>query len=326
MGRHVKMVDERFEENVKIRAPKDNFIERLQQASGEIDSIKTSFSKGMEELSRVQSMLSVDGITRMTSMLQSFEEQLSDAERRREEATEGARRFSQELDKEKERLVKLWDAYKGQEENLAASERHIAELETQMHDAQQRHVAFERDANSRLQTLTHKLEDRERDVQQIEDLRAQALKFDTIRHQFEENVEHMRSELTSKDDVIRSLERRVNDLKELEQFAGFKARFEDTAAELEKEKERLTKLFHLYEETESENKELKSEVMKWQDWFTANEDLFTRLSTSVETLRQKKPTSTVEMPELTEIEPPAASQPMPESPESRRKRRLHLRK
>lgn len=304
MGRHVKMVDERFEENIKIRAPKDNFIERLQQASGEIDSIKTSFSKGMEELSRVQSMLSVDGITRMTSMLQSFEEQLSDAERRREEATEGARRFSQELDKEKERLVKLWDAYKSQEENLAASERHIAELETRLHDAQQRQMAFERDATSRIQTLTHKLEDRERDVQQIEDLRAQALKFDTIRHQFEENVEHMRSELTSKDDVIRSLERRVNDLKELEQFAGFKARFEDTAAELEKEKERLTKLFHLYEETESENKELKSEVMKWQDWFTANEDLFTRLSTSVETLRQNKPTSTVEMPELTELEPP----------------------
>lgn len=326
MGRHVKMVDERFEENIKIRAPKDNFIERLQQASGEIDSIKTSFSKGMEELSRVQSMLSVDGITRMTSMLQSFEEQLSDAERRREEATEGARRFSQELDKEKERLVKLWDAYKSQEENLAASERHIAELETRLHDAQQRQMAFERDATSRIQTLTHKLEDRERDVQQIEDLRAQALKFDTIRHQFEENVEHMRSELTSKDDVIRSLERRVNDLKELEQFAGFKARFEDTAAELEKEKERLTKLFHLYEETESENKELKSEVMKWQDWFTANEDLFTRLSTSVETLRQNKPTSTVEMPELTELEPPVASQPVPRSPEPRHKRRLRLRK
>jgi len=320
------MVDERFEENVKIRAPKDNFIERLQQASGEIDSIKTSFSKGMEELSRVQSMLTVDGITKMTTMMQTFEEQISEAERRRDEAAEGARRYSQELDKEKERLVKLWDAYKSQEENLAASERHIAELETQLHDVQQRHTAFERDATSRLQTLSHKLEERERDVQQVEDLRQQALKFDTIHRQLEENVEHMRSDLTTKDDVIRSLERQVNELKELEQFAGFKAKFEDTSAELDKEKERLTKLFHLYEETESENKELKSEVMKWQDWFSANEDLFTRLSTSVETLRQSKPSSMVEMPELTEVEPPAASPKTPEEPEPRPKRRLHFRK
>jgi len=327
MGRHVKMVDERFEENVKIRAPKDNFIERLQQASGEIDSIKTSFSKGMEELSRVQSMLSVDGITRMTTMLQSFEEQLSDSERRREEASEGARRFSQELDKEKERLVKLWDAYKSQEENLAASERHIAELETQMHDAQQRHAAFERDANARLQTLSTKLQDRERDVQQIEELRSQALKFDTIRHQLEENVETMRREAIAKDDCIRSLERQVAELKPFEQFAGFKAKFEDASAELEKEKERLTKLFHLYEETEAENKDLKTEVMKWQDWFSANEDLFTRLTSSVETLRQKKTTTVAEeMPQLTELEPPVASQPMPQPPEPRQKRRLHFRK
>jgi chromosome segregation ATPase len=321
------MVDERFEENVKIRAPKDNFIDRLQQASGEIDSIKTSFSKGMEELSRIQSMLSVDGITKMSTMIQSFEEQLSDAERRRDEASEGARRYSQELDKEKERLVKLWDAYKSQEENLAASERHTAELETQLHDVQQRGSSFERDANARLQTLTHKLEEQQQSAMQVEELRQQALKFDTIRHQLEENVEGMRRECITKDDVIRSLERQVNDLKGLEQFAGFKAKFEDTSAELEKEKERLTKLFRLYEETEEENKELKSEVMKWQEWFAANEDLFTRLTSSVETLKQKRTSTPVDtQPELTELETPTVHEPSAPEPETKHKHRIHFRK
>lgn len=322
------MVDERFEENVKIRAPRDNFIERLQQASGEIDTIKTSFTKGMEELSRIQSMLSVDGITKMTTMIQGFEEQLSEAERRRDEASEGAHRFSQELDKEKERLVKLWDAYKSQEENLAASERHIAELETQLHDSQQHHTSFERDANARIATLAHKLEEREQTAMQVEELRQQALKFDTIRHQLEENVETMRRETIAKDDTIRTLERQVADLKPLEQFAGFKAKFEDTSAELEKEKERLTKLFRLYEETETENKELKSEVAKWQDWFAANEDLFTRLTSSVENLKQTRATAPVETPELAELETPSVHEPVTPAPapEPKHKHRIHFRK
>lgn len=323
------MVEERFiEENVKIRAPKDNFLERLQQASGEIDSIKTSFTKGMDELSRVQGMLSVDGITKVTTMMQTFEDRLTDAERRRDEAAEGARRFSQELDKEKERLVKLWDAYKSQEETLAASERHTAEIETQLRDTQQTRATFERDANARIQTLSHKLEEHDRDMHQVEDLRQQALKFDTIRRQLEENVDRMRSELTAKDDVIRSLERQVNDLREFEQFAGFKAKFEDTATELDKEKERLTKLFRLYEETETENKDLKSEVVKWQDWFAANEDLFTRLTSSMEDLRQKKPATTVDMSaELTELETPNFTDATtPTSPDTKHKRKLRFRK
>jgi len=325
----MQMVEERFiEENVKIRAPKENFLERLQQASGEIDSIKTSFSRGMEELSRVQGMLSVDGITRMTTMLQSFEDKLSDAERRRDEASEGARRFSQELDKEKERLVKLWDAYKSQEEALAAAERNAADVESQLRDNQQARLSFERDANARIQTLAHKLEEHDREVAQVEDLRQQTLKFDTIRRQLEENVDRMRTEISAKDDVIRNLEHQVNDLKGLEQFAGFKAKFEDASTELEKEKERLTKLFRLYEETESENKELKSEVLKWQDWFGANEDLFTRLTSSMETLRQKKPTaSPVEVPaELTDLEPPTFTDAPHTHPDTKHKRKLRFRK
>ena len=101
-----------------------------------------------------------------------------------------------------------------------------------------------------------------------------------------------------------------------------------TATELEKEKERLTKLFRLYEETEAENKDLKSEVVKWQDWFAANEDLFTRLTSSMEDLRQKKPTTTVDMSaELTELETPNFTDATtPTGPDTKHKRKLRFRK
>ena len=45
----------------------------------------------------------------------------------------------------------------------------------------------------------------------------------------------------------------------------------------EKEKERLTKLFKLYEETESENNKLREDIKGWQEWFDSNEELFTKL-------------------------------------------------
>ncbi|MCK5113017.1 MAG: hypothetical protein KAQ84_05685, partial [Thermoplasmatales archaeon] len=86
----------------------NTFMERLQQASNEIDSIKSSFSKSMDDLAKIQNVLSLDGVNKFNSMIQNFEDRLSDAERLREEATEGARKYSEELEKEKERLVKLW--------------------------------------------------------------------------------------------------------------------------------------------------------------------------------------------------------------------------
>jgi len=56
--------------------------------------------------------------------------------------------------------------------------------------------------------------------------------------------------------------------------------------QLEKEKERLTKLFRLYEETESQNKQLKEDLHGWQSWFDTNESLFSKLFTSAENLRR----------------------------------------
>ena len=100
-----------------------SFVERLQQASNDIDSIKTSFSKGMEELARIQNVLSLDGMNKVNTMIQDFEDRLTNAERKKEEAMEGARKYSEELEKEKERLVKLWDAYKNQEEELSSQEK-----------------------------------------------------------------------------------------------------------------------------------------------------------------------------------------------------------
>lgn len=312
-------------DDVRMKGARDTFLERLQQASTELDSIKSSFTKGMDDLSKIQTMLSLDGLNNVNTMIRSFEDRLSDAERRRDEAVEGARRYSAELEKEKERLVKLWDAYKNQEETLASSEKRISEAEDRCRMVEQSRRDFERDANARIQTLTQKLQESDLELQQIEDFKQRAIKFDTIRNQLEENVDRMRSELSTKDEIIRKLEQQTEEFKQFEKFADFKVKFEDLSVEYEKEKERLTKLFRLYEETEAENKTLQEEVTKWQGWFDANEQLLSKLVSSVETIRLHKTTPVEDNMVDEDIEIPPSLTDSPEPPE-KPKRRLRFRK
>jgi chromosome segregation ATPase len=310
---------------ISVKGVKDSFMEQLQEASTELGSVKSSFSKGMEDLAKIQSMLSFEGLNKMDSMMRSFEDRLSEAERRRDEAAEGARRYSMELEKEKERLIKLWDAYKNQEESLAAQEKRVVELEERLRDTEQMHMQFERDATVRIQTLTQKLDERAQTVQQMDDMKQQVMRFDAIRTQLEANVDNMHSELSTKDEVIRGLERQVEELRGFEQFADFKPKFEAVSMEFEKEKERLTKLFRLYEETESENKQLKEELRGWESWFATNDELFTKLFSSVEHLKHQHTAAPISETTDADIEIPPSLEDQ-SAPVEKPKRRLLFRK
>jgi chromosome segregation ATPase len=317
-------MSEEKEGEIKMRDTKDTFITKLQQASTELDSLRSSFSKDMEDLSKIQSILNLDGLTKMDTMIRSFEDQLAESERRREEAVEGARRYSMELEKEKDRLVKLWDAYKNQEESLSIQEKRVAEIEEKLRSSEQVRTQFEQDATARIRTLTLKLEEQNKNIEQVDDLKQQVMRFDTIRTQLEENVDRMRTDLIMKDEVIRSLEEQVKDASKFQQFAEFKTKFEEVSTEYEKEKERLTKLFHLYEETEAENKAMKQELHEWQSWFNANEELFTKLFSSVESLKHHNfNTNTTLTDEDIEVPPSLEN---PQEPIEKPKRKLRFRK
>jgi len=180
-----------MEENdveTRMKENKVSFMDRLNQASNEIDSIKSSFFKVMDDLARIQGMLGQDGIDNISTMIRDFEDRLSESERRRDEAAEGAQRYSEELEKEKERLVKLWDAYKNQEEELANQEKKATELEDKFREVEESRRQFEEDANTRIGTLTQKLEEREQDAQQLEEFRQKTMDFDSIKNQMEGEV------------------------------------------------------------------------------------------------------------------------------------------
>jgi chromosome segregation ATPase len=283
------------EENDKILEDEKHatsFVERLQQASNDIDSIKTSFSKGMEELARIQNVLSLDGMNKVNTMIQDFEDRLTNAERKKEEAMEGARKYSEELEKEKERLVKLWDAYKNQEEELSSQEKKALDLEQQLKDVEQSKSQLEEDTTARINTLTMKMEEKEQQLQQFDETKQRIEDFDAIRNRLEESIHDLKNDISKKEETINTLEAQVENLKSYEKYSEFKTKFEEVSEEYEKEKDRLTKLFRLYEETEAENKRLKQEIEGWQAWFNSNEDLFTKLFSSADHLVKSKSSST----------------------------------
>jgi len=217
------------EDNIEteMKEHKISFMDRLNQASTEIDSIKSSFSKGMEDLAKIQGMLSQEGIDNISTMMQDFESRLSESERRKEEAAEGARRYSEELEKEKERLVKLWDAYKNQEEELANQEKKTTELEDKLREMGESRGKFEEDANTRIATLTNKLEEREQDVRELEELRQKVMEFDSIKGQLEGEINSIKVDISAKEETITLLNAESNGLKKFEESAEFKPKFEE---------------------------------------------------------------------------------------------------
>ena len=299
--------------------------EKLLAVSDEIDAMKNSFSKSAEDLSRIQSMLSVGHLDEISGVLERFEGQVAEAEKKRMEASDGAKKYNEELEKEKERLIKLWDAYKNQEEELSSSERKISELEDSFKMVETSKKQLEDDLTSRINTLTEKLQKYEGEEGQFEDYKQKCEEFDGIRNQLEREIHDLKDENSNKEDMINNLNNQISQLKELENYAEYKEKFEEMSAEYEKEKERLTKLYQLYEETDSECKKLRQECKKWQNWYDTNKEIFNKLFSAGPPVSTTTENPVEEPPEIPPEAPPELENPNTEKPK-KRKRKFRLKK
>ena len=177
----------------------DSLKEKLLAVTNEIDAIKTSFTKSTEELSKIQSMLDVSSIEDISGVIQKFENRIAEEERKRVEAVEGARKYSEELEKEKERLIKLWDAYKNQEQELAEMEKKAKEYEEKWKAAEASKKQIEDDYTARINTLTQKLEENETKVRQFDEYEQRCQEFDHIRNNLEEEIHELKQNLNEKE-------------------------------------------------------------------------------------------------------------------------------
>jgi len=269
----------------------DTLEERLRQAASEIDNLTNSFNKTTEDLSRIKNMLDVDALREITSTIQKFEGQLSEIEKQREEAYQGAQKYSEELEKEKERLIKLWDAYKKQEEELSTAEGKLQDYEDRMHKAEQEKQDLEQDYTTRIDTLNQKLNEQKESEQKLNEYQQRINEFTTTRNNLERENQDLKQEITDQKNTINSLQNSIEEYKKYEKYSEYKDKFEDVNKAYEKEKDRLTKLYHLYEETEKEVTHLRQQNKKWESWFNSNKEIFDKLFSGGPPMPASNPTA-----------------------------------
>ena len=103
-------------------------------------------------------MLSIGNLDEISGIIAKFENRVVEVEKQRMEASDGARKYSEELEKEKERLIKLWDAYKNQEEELSSAEKKACEYEERVRTTEVEKKQLEEDLTARINTLNNKLQ------------------------------------------------------------------------------------------------------------------------------------------------------------------------
>jgi chromosome segregation ATPase len=251
--------------------------DKLRHAANEIDNIKNSFVKNTEELNRIKTLLDVEKLDEINGIIEKFEVQVIEAEKRKEEAFKGAKKYSEELEKEKERLIKLWDAYKNQEEELTKTESKLQDLEEQNLEINKSKKQLEEDYSTRIQTLNKKINENEEIVTKFNEYKNKIDDFNKKQEQYEYENQNLKNIVKTKESEIDTLKQDIEKYKDYEKYSDYKEKFDELTIQYEKEKERLTKLYNLYEETESECKTLKQENKDWQSWFNSNKEIFDKL-------------------------------------------------
>lgn len=267
-----KLEDEEYVDSIKGK---------LQAVSSEIDALKNSFSKSTEDLTRIQDMLSIGNLDDISGVIEKFENRVAEAEKRRMEAIDGAKKYGEELEKEKERLIKLWDAYKNQEEELSHTEKKVTDYEEQIRIIEADKKQLEDDLTARINTLSQKIKENESKLSQFDAYKSKCEEYDNTHNSLERETNELKEDISTKENLINNLSKEINKLKSLEDYSEFKIKYEEIKEEYEKEKERLTKLYQLYEETDSECKRLRQANQNWQNWFSSNKEIFDKLFSTV---------------------------------------------
>jgi len=217
--------------------------ERLHAVSQELHRTQRDIQQDAAGLERLRRMLDMSYWNELVSIVNELEGRVREANEMAAQADQLNAETRRKLEDEQRRLEKLWDAFKAQERELRGESERATRLDRELQD---------RDSGkARLEA-------------EVEDAQAEA------RRTREEN-----SELLTK---VEELQGRIVQLKDLEQL---RSQAEDFRAKYEAERDRLAKLFALYEESEAERERLARDVEVTDQWFEENRDALEKVSKSL---------------------------------------------
>ncbi|HWG91607.1 MAG TPA: hypothetical protein VNZ52_12230 [Candidatus Thermoplasmatota archaeon] len=201
---------------------------RLESVNQELRRIESTVKKDQESLERLRDLLDSAYIQKLLAAIEDLEARITSAGADAVAAHREAELTRARLIQEEERLEKLWDAYTIQETELREAEARAGRLaeELAQKDAATAHAE-------------HVIGEREAEVRALREERA------TLRARVEE-LEAARAEL--------------------KQVDALKERIAEAEARHAAEKERLAKLYVVYEELAEENERLQKQIKERDEW------------------------------------------------------------
>lgn len=262
-----------------VEKMKSNFEEIL----SEIDSIAQSSYKEKEVFKRLRELIDIDRIERLFQMLDSMEKISREADERAITAFRDMEKYRKEMEMERARLEKLWDAYKKQEDDISKEKKEAGELKSKL--SEQENVI--ENLKKKVKTLKELEEDREK-VERLEEelkeyksnkekLQIELEREKAAKMELEKEVENLSKYLPYKKEA-ENLRRRVEELKPLKNYVEYKKKYDEMEELYKKEQERLAKLYKVYEDLDKELKETKEKLESWEEWFRNNRDYMEKAS------------------------------------------------
>jgi chromosome segregation ATPase len=219
---------------VSSERPEQSLRDRLDSVQDALEEIESQVQADAESLERLRNALDVSYLEDITRMINELELRVNEAAEEADRARQRADRAEEDLREEQERLEKLWDVYKEQEREL--------EQVTEERDEAQRELD---QAEGRVRELEEALESERRALREAEQANGR-----------------LRDELAD----------REAELEELSSHGDLEATVDELEDELEEERERLTKLYGVYEETEAERDDLAARLRRWEAWWDAHQE------------------------------------------------------
>lgn len=215
----------------------------------EIAKVRDRAKEEAQSLERIRGMLDVGYLNDLLRTIETLETRLETVEKEALTSAADVDTLRRDLEAEQARLAKLWDAYKAQEDELGRIKRDFPQLEERLHDRERTIETLRREV-ARLEPLSRYKTDYETVVRENQALRGE--------------VDHLEAELRRAADTIRSLEHEMTTLRE---DAASKTRVAELERQLEEERERLAKLYKVYEDLEADSKVAAERVAAWEEWF-----------------------------------------------------------
>ncbi|MGC9554197.1 MAG: hypothetical protein ACP5EK_02690 [Thermoplasmatota archaeon] len=251
--------------------------QNFQEVLSELDSIARGSQKEREMFERLRRLVDVERIERLSQMLDSMEKQARESEERAIEAFRDMERYRKELEMEQERLEKLWDAYKKQEDDMGEVEESVQEWRTRF-SQQQETIA---ELRKKVETMKDLEEDREK-VDKLrehlkkvreenENLQRELERHKAVKENLEKEVENLSTYIPYKKEV-EELRKKVAELEPLRDYVKYKKKADEMEALYKKEQERLAKLYKVYEDLSAQLQQAEAKLERWEEWFSSNRE------------------------------------------------------